>query len=266
MILCIDIGNTNIKVALFEGKEGCEHPAHVWRISSDTRRTADEYKCVIASLVAQVCPIASIKSSAISSVVPALTPVFYSVCKSITGSDAFVMSADLPLPVRVSGEAKSEIGSDLLCDAVEAYSRARSPCIICDAGTAMSFVAVSSDGEIAGVAIAPGVNTALSALVGGTAQLYSVPLVVPPSSLGKNTTQALQSGVILGYTHLVRGLLTQMKSDLAGSGECKTFATGGLSLPIFSGGVLFDEIDPDITICGLYRALFGSGTGSRASD
>lgn len=252
MILCIDIGNTNIKVALFD--EGVR-PIHVWRISSDARRTADEYTSMLYSIICQsYTPVPVITASAISSVVPALTSVFTEVCAAITGEAAFIMSASSPLAIRVPESAVHEIGSDLLCDANEVYCRCQSPCIVCDAGTALSFVAIGGGGMIEGVAIAPGINTALCALVGGTAQLHSVPLSLPPSSLGRNTREAIQSGVLLGYTHLVRGLLTQMQEDLFSITHrpCRTFATGGLLLQISN---MFDEVDADITLCGLRRGM-----------
>lgn len=257
MILCIDIGNTNIKAALFDDTDTVKRPAHLWRISSDDRRTADEYYAILSSIISPALPLSSITACAISSVVPALTSVFCTVCTAITGREAVVVSADMNLSIRLPPAAKSEIGSDLLCDANEVYSRCHCPCIVCDAGTALSFVAIGNDGTIEGVAIAPGINTALSALTSGTAQLFSVPLIPPSSSLGHNTTEALQSGVVLGYTHLVKGLLLQMKDDLFSitSLPCRTFATGGLSPAI---SCLFDEVDKDITLLGILRAYTSS--------
>jgi len=256
--LCFDIGNTNIKTALFDG----DILTHEWRISTDSKRTGDEYYSIIRTLTRDaLVPLQDIDSAVVSSVVPALIGPFVIVTQHLIGKKPLIIGPDMytKLPVTVPPSAVHEIGTDLLCDAVEAWCRYRCACIIADFGTALSFTAVDGKGNIAGIAIAPGIGTALKSLFTNTAQLPSVPLEIPPSSLGTNTIESIQSGILLGYKGLVEGLMAQMKKDLArqtGADEnsVKTIATGGLNSMLQPVTIQFDDIDKDLTLHGLRRA------------
>lgn len=264
MLLCFDIGNTNIKTALFDGDE----ITHEWRISTDSKRTGDEYFSIIRTLMRDV-PItpADIDSAVLSSVVPTLIGPFVIVSQHLIGKKPLIIGPDMyaKLPVKVPESAVHEIGTDLLCDALEAWSRYRSACIVADFGTALSFIAVDAQGKIAGVAIAPGIGTAFKSLFMNTAQLPSVPLEIPPSSLGTNTIESIQSGILLGYKGLVEGLMAQMKKDLSrqtGTDEksVRTIATGGLNSMLQPVTDAFDDIDKELTLHGLRRAaLYAEG-------
>jgi type III pantothenate kinase len=258
LLLCFDIGNTNIKTALFEG----DRITHEWRISTDERRTGDEYFSIIRTLTRDVpVNLADIHSAAVSSVVPSLIGPFVIVSQHLIGKKPLIIGPDMyaKLPVKVPESAVHEIGTDLLCDAVEAWCRYKCACIIADFGTALSFTAVDAEGHIAGIAIAPGIGTALKSLFTNTAQLPSVPLEIPSSSLGTNTTGAIQSGILLGYKGLVEGLISRMKADLSaetGIAEdaIKTIATGGLNSMLQPITDAFDDIDKELTLHGLRRA------------
>lgn len=264
MLLAFDIGNTNIKTAVFDDGIITQE----WRISTDPKRTGDEYYSILRTLFRDVpVDISRIDSAVVSTVVPALIGPFVIVVQHLLGRKPLIIGPDMydKLPVKVPGTAIHEIGTDLLCDAVEAWYRYKSACIIADFGTALSFTAVDAHAGIAGIAIAPGIGTALKSLFMNTAQLPSVPLETPPSSLGRNTTESIQAGIVLGYKGLVEGLIARMKADLekqTGVPQNKicTIATGGLNsmlLPITS---LFDDIDKQLTLKGLRRAaLYEAG-------
>lgn len=257
MLLCFDIGNTNIKTALFDGSALVQE----WRVSSDQNRTGDEYFTIIRTLIRDVhIELASIDTVVVSSVVPALIGPFVIVSQHLNGKKPFIIGPDMynKLPVKVPESAVHEIGTDLLCDAVEAWCRYKRACIVADFGTALSFTAVDSKGNIAGIAIAPGIGTALKSLFTNTAQLPSVPLDVPPSSLGTNTIESIQSGILFGYKGLVEGMIKQMKGDLSQQtgvhpDDVKTIATGGLNSILQPVTDIFDDTDKELTLHGLKR-------------
>lgn len=142
-----------------------------------------------------------------------------------------------------------EIGTDLVANALAAHALSKGPSIVVDFGTALSFTTVDSNGAILGVSIAPGLHTALQALTTHTAQLRSVPLQMPPSALGKNTEQAIQTGILYGYDGLVRGIVKAQEKELGL--DLFLIATGGLSKSIHT---LQDRVNlyaPNLTLEGL---------------
>jgi type III pantothenate kinase len=141
---------------------------------------------------------------------------------------------------------------------VEAFSRYNGACIIVDFGTALTFMAVGVHGDIRGVAIAPGIGTAMQSLAGNTAQLPPVPLVPPPSTLGTNTIHSIQAGVILGYKGLVESLGHTMRNELAKTEGIEVdsihiIATGGLNSVLEPVTHIFQSIDKQLTVRGLKR-------------
>lgn len=259
MFLAFDIGNTNIKTAVYDNDKLIQE----WRISTDTKRTGDEYFSLLRPLFKDAGIEASnIEKIVLSSVVPALIGPFVNVCQHLTGKKPLVISPDIynKLPVKVPETAVHEIGTDLLCDAVEAWCAYKSPCIVADFGTALSFTVVDKDGNIAGVAIAPGIRTAFNSLFANAAQIPAIPLEIPSTSLGKNTTVAVQSGIVLGYKGLVEALIKQMKIDLeketgTNPQDVKVIATGGLNSMLQPITDIFDFCDKELTLKGMFRIL-----------
>ena len=248
MLMVVDIGNTNIVVGLFHGDD----LVNDWRLYTDIRRTDDEYSSILRSLFRDsgIAP-GTIEKTVISSVVPNLNDTFVRMIRKLSGKDPFTLGPDMyyRLPVKVPESALHEIGTDLVCDAVAAYTEYRRACIVVDFGTALTFTAVGDDGEIRGVAIAPGLGTAVKALFRDTAQLPSIPLEVPPSSLGRNTTHSIQAGIVLGYQGLIESLVARMRKDMGT--EAPVIATGGLSHVLEEVTAVFDRVDPMLTLRGL---------------
>ena len=257
MLLAFDIGNTNIKAAVFKNDEIINE----WRITTDVKRTGDEYYSIIRTLLKDAgIDFSTINDVIISSVVPALIGPFVIVSTRITDKKPFIIEPGIysKLPVKIPETAVHEIGTDLLCDAVEAWSKYKAPVIVADFGTALSFTAVDKNANIAGVAIAPGIRTAFNSLFANTAQLPAVALDIPPTSLGKNTVVAIQSGIVLGYKGLVENLIKQMKKDLEKETETpaqsiKVIATGGLNSMLQPITDIFDYTDKNLTLDGMLR-------------
>jgi type III pantothenate kinase len=257
LLLAIDIGNTNIVVALFHEDE----IVHEWRMYSDIKRTADEYSSILLSLFRDSgITQGAVDSAIVSSVVPLLIGPFVKLCERITGKKPFLVGPSIykKLPITIPESAFHEIGTDLVCNAVEAYQRYKSSVIVVDFGTALTFTAIDKKGNIQGVAITPGLGTALHSLFSNTAQLPSVPLEAPPDSLGTNTIHSIQAGIVLGYKGLVESLISQIRNDLAKKTGCKAedirvLATGGLNSVLKPITDVLENVDKQLTLKGLKR-------------
>jgi type III pantothenate kinase len=255
MLLVIDIGNTNIVAALFRGESLIE----VGRIFTDAYRTGDEYGIIFRSLLRDIgVRPEEIESATMSSVVPALIGPFVSMVKKMTGRKPLLVNHAIydRLPIRAPAARVHEIGTDLVCNAVAAYTRFRRACIIVDFGTALTFTAVGKAGDILGCAFAPGLGTAVKALSSDTAQLSIVPLEAPASSLGGNTVHAIQAGIVLGYKGLVEFLLSRMKKDMklaegVPEEDVSVIATGGLNSVLQPITDVFQYVDRQLILRGL---------------
>jgi type III pantothenate kinase len=246
MILTIDIGNTNIVF----GVSGQNEWKKIWRIQTDSAKTADEYQVIFHSLFASSgISESEITSTIFSSVVPSLNRQFGSMLRNFLGHNPLLVEPSIydKLPVKIINPY--EIGTDLVADAIAAFIRYEKPCMVIDFGTAITFTTMGKSGEILGVAIAPGLHTALKSLTGNTAQLPDVQLISPPSVLGTNTIHAIQSGLILGFAGLVDSIISRTEAEL---GESLTVvATGGLSGVLSGVSSRIQIIDENLTIDGL---------------
>ena len=246
MHLVIDIGNTDIVFGIGQKEEW----THIFR----TRSLPDEPPYFFENsfrlhFLEADLTINDIEFMVLSSVVPTLTDTLCQILAQIFGYKPIVVSPNVYPELVVDIEKADEIGSDLFANAVAAFTKYQRNVVVVDFGTALTFTTVSSDGRILGVAIAPGLKTAVKALFSNTAQLPEVPLVLPQSALGKNTVHAIQAGILLGYEGLVRGLITRIRREL--DGDCIAVATGGLSSIINTLEGEFVEINRNLTLDGL---------------
>lgn len=246
MILTIDIGNTNIVFGVANQSEWVK----IWRIQTDWSKTADEYEVIFRSLFASSSiSCTEISRTVLSSVVPSLIRPFREMLNQLHGCSMLLVEPSIyeRLPIKIIDPY--EIGTDLVADATAAFIGYGGPTMIIDFGTALTFTTISRAGEILGVAIAPGLLTALKSLTGNTAQLHDVQLVAPPSVLGKNTVHAIQSGIILGFAGLVDSMVKRTEEEL---GERLTVvATGGLSAVLKNVSSRIEIIDENLTLDGL---------------
>lgn len=255
MLLAIDIGNTNIVVAVFAQ----DKITNQWRIFSDARRTGDEYFSILHSLFRDAAiDTKKITHSALSSVVPPLIGPFISATQQLTGKKPLLLSYKIygKLPIHIPPTALHSIGSDLVCNAMAAWQRFKTACIIVDFGTALTFLALDTKANILGTAIAPGIGTALKALCSNTAQLPIIPLEAPPSVLGTNTVNSMQSGLMFGYKGLVESIIQNMKQEMQKTlcleaQDIKVLATGGLNSVLKPLTSIFDVVDKYHTLKGL---------------
>ena len=220
------------------------------RVSTDARRSSDEYGLMIRDLLA----LNGVKRSTITdvcmcSVVPPLTGIFEEVSETYFHIKPLSITAGVKTGLQISYDNPRDVGADRIVDAVAGINLYGKPVIIVDFGTATVFDAISKDGIYLGGAIAPGINVAAEALFLNTSQLRRVELVAPKSAIGQNTSTALQAGLVLGYAGLVTGLVERFKSELGP--EAKVIGTGGLATIISKEADVFDDINQDLTLIGL---------------
>jgi type III pantothenate kinase len=246
MLLCIDIGNTNIKLGLFDGESMCCH----WRINTDRARLADEYAVLLLNLFAvQRLNLSQITGCAISSVVPGLTPAFAELAQRYLNLDPLIIGPSTPTGMAIHTDIPGEVGADLVMNAVGARYLFGPPLIVIGFGTATTFVAVSAAGDIEGVAIAPGVATSGDSLFRATATLPQVALTRPETAIGKNTVHSLRAGFVFGFGGLVDRLVTHMRAELGGS--ARVVATGGLAALIAPEAPVIEAVEPNLALIGL---------------
>lgn len=246
MLLCIDVGNTNIVLGLWDEGKWLTN----WRVRTIRDKMPDEYDILLKALLhGSGYEPQAISRVVIASVVPPLTPVFNELFARYLGSDPLVVGPGVRTGLRIRTDNPVELGADLVADAVAAYQRFHSACIIVDFGTATTFSAVSDAGDFLGVAIAPGLGVASDALVSHTAQLQRVALVPPPTAIGKNTIHSMQSGLVFGYVGLVEGMVRRIRAELGGAAQ--VIATGGLSSALSPLTSEIQTIDPWLTLDGL---------------
>jgi type III pantothenate kinase len=255
MLLAVSVGNSHISFGVHSGKGWIRR----FRIQTVHEKTLDEYTVVFHALLAQGgISKESLESAILSSVVPPLTTVLAETIKEVCGTQPLILSHHADLGLRITTENPAEVGADLVANAVAAYDRFHSNCIVVDFGTALTFTAVAAPsqgssptgmGELRGVAISPGLTSAVDALVRSTSQLPRVPLSAPPLIAGRNTVHSIQSGVVFGYVSLVEGLIRRIRAELGGSAD--VVVTGGSS-PLIAP--LLQEkavVEPWLTLEGL---------------
>lgn len=247
MLLTIDIGNTNIVFGIYDSNKWLNH----WRIQTDQLKTADEYEVIFRSLLSagKICR-SSVNRIIISSVVPSLVHPFQEMLQGLfEEASVHVVSPDIypKLPIKILNPY--QIGADLVANAVAAFQKYGDNTMVIDFGTALTFTTIGNNSEIIGVAIAPGLITAVSALAGKTAQLPQIHLSPPPSVLGENTIHAIQSGIVYGYTGLVDSIIERTENET--NTKLKVVATGGLSSVVVPLTKRVKIVEPMLTLDGL---------------
>jgi type III pantothenate kinase len=246
MLLCIDIGNTNIKLGIYKGEELVTH----WRIYTNTNKLADEYAVILLSLFETEHIVKEeIDGCAISSVVPDLTIAFRDLVQRHLCLEPVIVGQVKRPVIHINADNPKEVGPDLISNAVGAVHLYGKPCIIIGFGTATTFTAISAKGDMEGVAIAPGIATGAESLFSAGAMLPAVDLHKPEKVIGKNTIQSLQSGIIFGAAGMVEGLCKRIKAELGGN--AKVVATGGLAGLIADEVECIDAVEPELTLLGV---------------
>ena len=258
MLLCIDVGNTNIKYAVFDGDE----LKATFRVTSKRNATSDENGVIVRDLLKS----ADIRKSEISgvimsSVIPSLNYTMEHMCGDYLGLKPIVIGPGIKTGLNIKADNPREVGSDIIADCVCAVRRygLGAPIICIDFGTATTFDVISDKGELIGVVIAPGIKASLDSLVSGTANLPKIELEKPRSVLAKNTVNCMQAGIIYGFAGLVDGIVERIKEEL-GRKDAKVIATGGTGKIVYKETKSIDVFDKVLTLDGL-RIIYEMNCG-----
>ncbi|SEN82827.1 pantothenate kinase [Paracoccus alcaliphilus] len=246
MLLCIDTGNTNTIFSVWDGEKFLAH----WRISTNHRRTADEYFVWLTTLIEAQKLDLQINACIISATAPRVVFNLRVLCNRYFDTRPLVVGRpDCLLPVAPRVDFGTTVGPDRLVNTVASFDRHGGDLIVVDFGTATTFDVVDADGAYIGGVISPGVNLSLEALHMGAASLPHVDVTLPQMVIGTNTVACIQSGIFWGYIGLVEGIVNKIRDEHGKT--MKVVATGGLA-PLFDQGFdLFDAIEDDLTVHGL---------------
>lgn len=249
MRLAIDVGNTHTVLGFHDGSDWIQ----VFRVKTDPELTEDELAAsVLGMLAAKGITLGALKQVGIASVVPAVNKMLQLFCSKWLGLKPFFLQADDDYGVKIAYQPRSAVGADRIANVLAALQLHQPPLVIVDFGTAATFDAVDRAGTYLGGAILPGPTAAAEALVGRTAKLPQIELDPPKSAIGRNTVDALKSGLVLGYADSVNGLAKRISGELGGA---KVIVTGGQGRMFIDLCEILDEYHPNLVLDGILIAL-----------
>lgn len=248
MFLAIDVGNTNVVFALLSNEGELQTS---WRLSTDTMRTADEYSVLFDKLLEpKSLNKNDVTAGAIACVVPQHLYELKQFCRDYLGFDPLIVSGEAPSVLTIDLKNPEEVGADRIVNTLAAINRYEGAAIIIDFGTATTFDVVTEDRRYIGGAIAPGIGLSIDALHKAAAKLPEIAITKPESAIGKNTVEAMQSGVYYGYKGVIEQIIASIKAENEAS--YSVIATGGLASLFAEATDVIDAVEPDLTIYGIF--------------
>ena len=247
MILTIDVGNTHTILGAYSK----DNLIFTSRISTDKRKTQDEYAVAIRDVLSLYSTISNeVRGAIISSVVPQVSGLLEGAIESLFGCKVFVVGPGVKTGLNIKIDNPAQLGADLVCVSVAAQCKYPLPSIVFDLGTATTISAITKSGEMVGGSIIAGVGTALNALSQGTAQLPQISLKGDVSVIGSNTVDCMRSGEIIGTAAMIDGMISRYK-EVLGEDAC-VVATGGLASSIVPHCREKITVDDNLLLDGLY--------------
>lgn len=250
MLLAVDVGNTNVVFALFEGREIRSR----WRVATDPRRTADEYAVWLLQLMRlQGFEPEAVEQILIATVVPRALHNLQVLAQKYFGRDALV-AGEAPVEWGFTADIDEprSLGADRAVNVIAAHARYPGDLIVVDFGTATTFDVIDETGAYKGGIITPGINLSLDALVNAAAKLPRIAIEAPTrtkSVIGRNTEDQMHIGVFWGYVAMMEGLIARMRAEIGR--PVMVIATGGLAVLFGDHTGIFDHVDTDLTLDGL---------------
>lgn len=246
MLLAVDVGNTQTHVGLFRGDSLVEH----WRFVTVRDATADELAAKVSAMLGlRGMELAQVDAGICSSVVPSLAQEYAQVSARYLDGSLLLVGPGLKIGMAIRMENPHEVGPDRIVNAVAAYQRCQGPCIVVDFGTAITYDAVSAEGDYLGGVITPGIEISIEALAVRAARLPRVDIAEPKEVIGRSTQAAIQSGVVYGFAGQVDAIVGRVREAMGV--EATSIATGGFAISIVPFCELIDETDDLLTLEGL---------------
>lgn len=247
MILCIDVGNTNIKYGIFDG----DKLAVSFRVATDLKRTSDEYGTKLVDMLAvKGIRAEQIHGAIVSSVIPSLNYTISHMCSGYLDIDPILVGPGTKTEHNLRVDNAREVGADRIVNDVAAIRKYGAPVVVIDFGTATTFNIINENREFIGGVIAPGIRGSMDSLVNSTAKLPRVEIEIPKSVIGKNTTTNMQGGIVFGFAGLVDYIVRKIKREMK-CPDMQVVATGGFSEIIASEISCIDHVDKLLTLQGL---------------
>ena len=247
MILCIDVGNTNIKYGIFDG----DKLAVSFRVATDLKRTSDEYGTKLVDMLAvKGIRAEQIHDAIVSSVIPSLNYTISHMCSGYLDIDPILVGPGTKTEHNLRVDNAREVGADRIVNDVAAIRKYGAPVVVIDFGTATTFNIINENREFIGGVIAPGIRGSMDSLVNSTAKLPRVEIEIPKSVIGKNTTTNMQAGIVFGFAGLVDYIVRKIKREMK-CPDMQVVATGGFSEIIASEISCIDHVDKLLTLQGL---------------
>jgi type III pantothenate kinase len=249
MLLAVDVGNTQTHFGVF--RDGDEAVAEHWRFATVRQSTGDELGAAVSNLLAlRGLSYADVSHSIVSSTVPQLSEQWMLMSERYLSERMLVVGPAIRTGMPIRTDNPREVGADRLVNAVAAFERVQDACVVVDFGTAITYDAVSAEGEYLGGIITPGAEISIDALYERAAKLPKVEMAEPRALIGKSTVEAIRSGIAFGYAGQVEGIVRRLRAEL---GPATTvIATGGLAqlvVPFIRETI--DEVDDLLTLTGL---------------
>lgn len=246
MILALDVGNSNI---VFGGIESSK-AAFVTRITTDTRKTEDEYAVILKTLIElnNFAP-ENFKGAIISSVVPQLNNVLKKAIKKVISKTPMIVGPGIKTGLNIKIDNPAQLGSDVVVGAVAAIAEYPKPLMVIDMGTATTICAINKNSDYLGGIIFPGVKVSMESLTKNAALLQGISLEAPKKAIGTNTIDSMRSGIVYGNAAMIDGLIDRMSKEL--EGDITVIATGGLSSSIVPYCKHKITIDQELLLKGL---------------
>ena len=250
MLLAIEQGNTNTLFAVHDGDKWVAQ----WRAGTDPARTADEYAVWLAQLLNMGgLAMGVMDACIISSVVPQSIFNLRNLSRRYLHVEPMVIGENVDLGIAVRIQKPSEAGADRLVNAIGAHMAYPGALLVVDSGTATTFDIVAADGAFEGGAIAPGIKLSMQALHSAAARLPRVAIQKPAHAIGKDTVEAMQSGVFWGYVSLIEGLIGRMRAEYPD--PLTVIGTGGVASLFHGATEAIDHFNSDLTIVGMLEIV-----------
>ena len=255
MFFAIDVGNTNIKVGIFDGKKLIT----TFRMNSQIVHTTDEYGLMLKQIPeVQGIDISQIEGAIISSVVPKVMESLHNAIVKYFGIKAIIVGPGIKTGIKLTSSNPKEVGADRLVDVVSGYEKYGGPLLVIDFGTATTYNLVTADGSFSVGITAPGVKISAKALWEDAAKLPEIEIKKPSSILATETVSSMQAGLIYGQIGATKYIIEQVKKEM-GYDNLKVVATGGMGSIISPEVEEIDYYDINLTIDGL-RILYEKNT------